>query len=352
MQVAAIPGEDAAPEAFSPTLELLERFALPIDWVFPAVGQAGLEKYGKRFPDEARAAIDQSDATLFGSTSGPSAEALFYLRWGKQTYANVRPTRFLPGCRSPLVDPEGIDFVIVRENLEDLYMGLEGDVSELAPLELHKRRSRRGLVFPSEGKWALKVISEAGTQRVMRFGCELARKRKSAGHRGRVTVASKYNVLPGTDGYFIEVARGVADEYPDLEFDTFIADDFAQRLITEPKRFDVIVLPNLYGDIFSDAAAGLVGGLGLAPSGCYGTDYAYFESAHGSAPDIAGQNAINPTATILSAALMLEYLGFPEECGALTRAVESVYAEAKVLTRDQGGSATTTEFCTAVSERL
>ena len=151
---------------------------------------------------------------------------------------------------------------------------------------------------------------------------------------------------------FRDVAARVAAAFPDVAFETFIVDDFARRLVASPRDLDVVVLPNLYGDILSDAAAGVIGGLGLAPSGCYGDTYAYFESAHGSAPDIAGKNVINPTATILSATMMLRYLGFTEPARRLETAVERVYGEGRVLTLDQGGDASTTEFCAAVAERL
>jgi isocitrate/isopropylmalate dehydrogenase len=202
------------------------------------------------------------------------------------------------------------------------------------------------------GKYALKVITEAGTERVVRFGFELARRRKADGHPGKLTCASKYNVLPGTDGLFMQVARKVAASYPDIKYETYLADDFARRIVASPHDLDVVVLPNMYGDILSDEASGLVGGLGLAPSGCYGDSYAYFESVHGSAPDIAGRNIINPTATILSATMMLEYLGFDEAARRLQAAVERVYAEGTTLTPDQGGSATTTRFCDAIAGQL
>ncbi len=240
-----------------------------------------------------------------------------------------------------------MDFVIVRENLEDLYMGLEGDLDALAPLGLTSPTARRPVAEMGPGRYALKVITEAGTERVVRFAFELARRR-----RRKVTCGTKHNMLPRTDGLFLEVARRVATEYGDVEFESYIVDDFARRLVATPHALDVVVLPNLYGDLLSDAAAGLIGGLGLAPSGCYGDDYAYFESAHGSAPDIAGQNIINPTATILSAALMLEYLGFEDAAARLSRAVEAVYAEGRELTPDQGGDASTTEFADAVAARL
>ena len=351
-RVVVIEGEDAAPEAVRPTVALVDRLGVDIEWLRPPVGEEGLARCGSLFPDVCRDAIDTSDATLFGATSGKSAPALFYLRWGKATYANVRPARWMPGCRSPLAHPEGIDFVIVRENLEDLYVGLEGDLEALRPLGLTSPMAQRPVAEMGPGKFALKVITEAGTERVARFSFELARLRKARGRPGKVTCASKYNMLPRSDGLFRDVAALVAASYPDIEFETFIVDDFARRLVATPHALDVVVLPNLYGDILSDAAAGVIGGLGLAPSGCYGDTYAYFESAHGSAPDIAGRNVINPTATILSAAMMLEYLGFAAAARRLEAAVARVYAEGRVLTPDQGGHASTTEFCDGVARKL
>jgi isocitrate/isopropylmalate dehydrogenase len=335
-RVVVIEGEDAAPEAVRPTVALVDRLGLPLDWIHPTVEDH----------DATVAAIDASDTTLFGATSGRSVRALFHLRWGKGTYANVRPARWLPGYRSPLARPDGIDLVVVRENLEDLYVGIEGDLAD-AP-----GRDRGRIPLDVPGRFALKVVTESGAERVARFAFELARRRKAAGRPGKVTCAAKYNMLPGTDGLFRDVARRVAAAYPDVAFETFIVDDFARRLVQSPHDLDVVVLPNLYGDILSDVAAGVIGGLGLAPSGCYGDGYAYFESAHGSAPDIAGKGIINPTATILSAAMMLEYLGFEPAARRLASAVERVYADGRRLTPDQGGSATTLEFCAAVERYL
>jgi isocitrate/isopropylmalate dehydrogenase len=351
-RVVVIEGEDAAPEAVRPTIALVDRLGLSIEWVRPPVGEAGVARYGSPFPEACRRAIDESDTTLFGATSGASAAALFYLRWGKQTYANVRPARWMPGYRSPLARPDGIDFVIVRENLEDLYVGVEGDLEALRPLGLTSFMAHGPVADMGPGCFALKVITEAGAERVARFAFELARRRKARGRPGKVTCASKYNMLPRSDGLFRDVATHVAAAYPDIEFETFIVDDFARRLVAAPHALDVVVLPNLYGDILSDAAAGLIGGLGLAPSGCYGDSYAYFESAHGSAPDIAGRNIINPTATILSATMMLEHLGFPDAARRLEDAVARVYAAGRTLTPDQGGRASTTEFCDAVAGEL
>ena len=351
-RVVVIAGEDAAPEAVRPTVALVDRLGLDIEWLYPPVGEAARAEHGSFFPDACREAIDSSDTTLFGATSGPSAPALFYLRWGKQTYANVRPARWMPGYRSPLARPAGIDFVIVRENLEDLYVGVEGDIETLRPLGLTSVMAHGPVADMGRGRFALKVITEAGTERVVRFAFELARRRKARGRFGKVTCASKYNMLPRSDGLFRDVAQRVAASYADIEFETFIVDDFARRLVAAPHTLDVVVLPNLYGDILSDAAAGLIGGLGLAPSGCYGDSYAYFESAHGSAPDIAGRNIINPTATILSATMMLEQLGFVDAARRLDVAVARVYADGQVLTPDQGGRASTTEFCDAVAHEL
>ena len=359
--IAVIEGDDAAPEAVRPVVALLDSLNIGIEWRYPEVGDpsAGVRegaplankehaeaRTGSTFPATAKQIIDDADTTLFGATSGKAGAALHYLRWGKDTYANVRPCRFLPGCLSPLAAPEGIDFVIVRENLEDLYVGVEGDLAELAPLGLTGRTTRRAVHELGSGRYAVKAITREGTERVVRFALELAAKR-----RGKLTCATKHNMLRETDGLFLEVARKVAAEYPNVAFESYIVDDFACRMIREPQQFDVVVMPNQYGDILSDAAAGLLGSLGLAPSGCYGDDYAYFEPAHGTAPDIAGRNIINPTATILSATMMLEYLGFSVQARQIEAAVERVYAEGP-RTPDQGGAATTTEFCQAVARAL
>jgi isocitrate/isopropylmalate dehydrogenase len=165
-------------------------------------------------------------------------------------------------------------------------------------------------------------------------------------------VASKYNMLPQSDGLFRDVTARVAQSYTDIAFEVMIVDNFAHYLVSSPQELDVVLLPNLYGDILSDASAGLAGGLGLAPSGAYGDDYAYFEAVHGTAPDIAGQNIINPTATLLSAAMMLEYLGFKQESERIETAMTAVYREGRSLTPDQGGRASTTEFLKAVEDRM
>lgn len=351
-RVAVIEGEDASPEAVVPTVELIERMNLGIEWIYPPVGEKGEALHGNIFPEEAKAAIDAADTTFFGATSGKSALALFYLRWGKTTYANMRPSRWFPGYRSALAHPEGIDLVIVRENLEDMYLMAEGELEALASSGIYSPILQKPVSELGPGRYAVKAITRNGTERVARFAFELARRRKAEGRPCKVTIGAKYNMLPRSDGYFKQIAEEVAASYPDIGHESMIVDNLAHQLTFGPQKLGVILLPNLYGDILSDAAAGLIGGLGLACSGCYGEDYAYFESAHGTAPDIAGRNVINPTATLLSAALMLDYLGFESPARALETAVSKVYAEGRCLTPDQGGTAGTTEFVRAVADRL
>ncbi|MBW1836576.1 MAG: isocitrate/isopropylmalate dehydrogenase family protein [Deltaproteobacteria bacterium] len=351
-QVAVIEGEDASPEAVRPVVELIDQMNLGIEWVYPPVGDKGVERFDSVFPEEAKEMIDVSDTTLFGATSGKSAFALLYLRWGKETYANVRPVKFLPGYHSPLSNPTGIDLVIVRENMEDLYLMVEGELEDLAPANLTSPILQKSVADMGPGKYGVKIITQAGTKRVSKFAFELARRRKAQGRPGKVTVSSKYNMLPQSDGLFKEVAGHVAESYPDIESETMIVDNLAHYLVVSPQNLDVVLLPNLYGDILSDAAAGLIGGLGLAPSGCYGENYAYFESAHGTAPDIAGKNIINPTATLLSAAMMLNYIGCVAASGALKTALEKIYKKGRFLTPDQGGTSSTTDFVDAVAQRL
>jgi isocitrate/isopropylmalate dehydrogenase len=347
-KVVVLPGDDEAPQTVYAALEVIRALGAEIEFVEFPTG----EHWVRGETDKAaRAAIDASDSTLFGSTSGKTT-AINYLRWGKQTFANVRPCHYMSGFRSPLAKPDGIDYVIVRENLEDLYLGLEGPLEALAPLHLHSKILRAELDTTDRGKYAVKVITEKKTRQVARFACELARKRKAAGHPGKLTCTSKYNMLRESDGFFRQIVEETAAGYPDITYEQFIVDDFARRIVQSSHSLDVVVMPNLYGDILSDAAAGTIGGLGLAPSGCYGADYAYFESVHGTAPDILGMGIINPTATMLSATMMLEYLGFTEESRRFENAIRKVYGAGRSLTTDQGGSAKTTEFTAAVIANL
>lgn len=351
-KVCVIPGDDASPEVVHPTVRLLEGMGLDIQFLWLTTGEEAIRQYGVGFPPAAREAVDDADCTLFGSTRDPRISGLAYLRWGKRTYANFRPVKWMKGMRSPLKRPQGIDFVIVRENLEGLYPGREGDLVQLAPLKLTDNLTGEILDTSKRGKFAVRVITEENTRNVATAGCELAVRRKAKGGRGKVTVVAKHNVLVQSDGLFRRIVEETVSRYPALTFDQMLGDNFCQQMVINPHQFDVVVIPNESGDAFSDGAAGLVGGLGLAPSACFGKDYAYFEPVHGTAPDLAGKNVINPTAMLLSSAWMLEYLGFGAGAQRLEKAVYEVYAEGKSLTPDQGGNASTAEFCEAVRRRL
>ncbi len=338
--VCVIPGDDAAPEAMAATLRVLQAMALPLHLdVLPAGAELAGMPMGEReaFVHER---IDASDTCLFGSTSGVTP-GVTYMRWGRQTFANVRPVRWRPGFRSPMADPSVIDYVIVRENLEDSYVGIMGDADALRSSGLVGPKAR--LVHGGEGRFAAKIITRQGTEDVARFSFELARTR----HK-RLTVSAKTNMLPKTDRYFVEIVQEIGQEYPDVALDQFIIDDMAHRLVLRPHDLDVVLMPNLYGDVLSDEAAATIGGMGLAPSGCYGHTYAYFESAHGTAPDIAGRGVINPTGCLLSAVMMLEHLGLHEAAGRLDGAVSAAYAAGERLTPDQGGTGGTESFADAV----
>ena len=343
--VAVIPGDDAAPEGVLAALSVLKAMELPIDWdVLPlGVELAELDVIDREHLVHDR--IDAADTVLFGSTNG-NTPGIQYMRWGKRTFANVRPIRWRPGFSSPLAKPEGIDYVIVRENLEDSYIGVMGDVEALRATGLIGPRAR--IAYTGEGAFAAKIITREGTELVGRFALELARKR-----RKKLTVSAKTNMLPKTDRYFCDIVAEIAQEYPDVDYEQFIVDDMAHRLVSHPYELDVLLLPNLYGDVLSDEGAATIGGLGLAPSGCFNSSgFAYFESAHGTAPDIAGQHRINPTATLLSAVMMLEHLGLPAAAAQLDLAITKVYAEGKNLTPDQAGTASTEDFADAVRAAL
>ena len=340
-RVCIIPGDGAAPEGMSASLHVLDALDLPIEFDAVPPGSELLDLSIAEREALIRERVDNSNTALFGSSDGTTPGAQ-YLRWGKLTFANVRPIRWRPGFHSPLQDPSDIDYVIVRENLEDMYVGVMGEAKELLDAGLTDPRSRLPL-GASEGRFAAKIITRPGTEQVARFACELALQRS-----GRLTVSAKTNMLPATDRWFCEIAREISEEYAGVEYEEFIVDDMAHRLVVRPQDIDVLLLPNLYGDILSDLGAGTIGGLGLAPSGCYGHEFAYFESAHGTAPDLAGKGTINPTATLLSAAMMLRHLHLKDAADRLERALEHVYLSNSDLTPDQGGAASTERFADAV----
>ncbi len=350
-RVCVIAGDDAAPEVVHPTLTLLRRLAPEITFHEAPCGRVAQELFGTPFPESTKREIDETDCTLFGASGGPSRAILWYLRWTKDTCVNLRPIRWQPGYQSPMRHPERIDYLIVRDNLEGMYPPREGRVQELSSLA---SSDKWWLPPPVEqqGSYALKVCTDAQARRVATVACEIALTRKAQGYPGRITLGAKYSILPQTDGRFREIMRAEVEQHPELGYQEFLIDDLARRMIAEPESLDVVVLGNEHGDILADAAAGTIGGLGLAPSACYGPDYAYFEPVHGSAPDLAGKGVINPTATLLTGALLLRYLNHSDKADHLEAAITQTYQAEKNLTVDQGGQASTESFIQQIADLL
>jgi len=350
-RVCVVQGEDAAPEVVVPTVKILEGMNLDIEFVWTETGDEAVARYGTNFPESAKKMLDESDCAIMGSTRNIRG-VHGYLRWGKKCFANIRPVKYVPGLISPLKNPEGIDFVIMRENIEGLYPGWEGDIEQLKPLNLKNDMLDIALDTTKKGKFGVKVITEEVTEDICRMACEVAMQRKARGGRGLVTVSSKYNLLTQVDEMFRRIAEETVSQYPELTFNQLIIDNCAQQLVINPRQFDVVIMGNQHGDILADEASALIGGLGLTPNACIGREFAYFGSVHGTAPDIAGKNMINPTAMLLAGAMLLEHIGYEKEATRLETAVYKVYQDGKYLTRDQGGSASTTQFCETVKSNL
>ena len=309
---------------------MLAHAGLQAKWETHQAGTAALEQHGVTLPDTLLDSIRRTRVALKGPVTTPVgggfASVNVGLRKALDLYANLRPVRSLPGVRSRY---EQVDLVIVRENTEDLYAGLE---HEVVP----------GIVE------SLKITTEAAASRIARFAFDYAR----AHQRRRVTAVHKANIMKMGDGLFLESVRAVAAGYPDIPIDDRIVDAACMQLVINPTQFDVLLLPNLYGDIVSDLCAGLVGGLGVVPGANLGAEAAVFEAVHGSAPDIAGKNVANPTALLLSAVLMLRHIGEGAMADRITRAVETVLADGRIRTRDLGGTASTTAFAEAIAGEL
>jgi isocitrate/isopropylmalate dehydrogenase len=340
--VVALPGQGIGLEVVDAACELLMGTGLPLKILTPSQGNP--------LPEETRRAAREADGVLFGAAGPATSNVVSWLRWEMGAWAGVRPIRFYPGMHSPLADPEGIDYVLLRENSEGIYPGREGELADLVKLmpDLSDRTGRKVKDYGTDGRFAVKIVTPRGAERIARFAVELARKRKARGKAGKITCVTKSNVMPKTDGLYQEIVGRVVSEAGGLEFEHFHVDDAARRLVRFPKSMDVVLCMNLYGDILSDLGAETAGGLGLAPSANFGDNWAYFESVHGSAPDIAGKGIANPTATILSAALMLDHMGMTAEARRLEAAVGRIYRDGKTLTPDQGGTAKTREMAQAV----
>jgi isocitrate dehydrogenase (NAD+) len=329
-RITLIPGDGIGPEVTEAVLRILKVAGLSVDWEPCDAGVTAFERHGTALPLELLDSVRRNRVALKGPVTTPIGEGFTSvnvgLRKALELFANVRPVWTIHGIPSRYSD---IDLVIVRENTEDLYSGLE---HEVVP----------GVVE------SLKVISAVASRRIAEFAFAYARQH----HRRRVTAVHKANIMKLGDGLFLRCVREVAREYTDVIYDERIVDAACMQLVLNPNQFDLLVLPNLYGDIVSDLCAGLVGGLGVVPGANLGTEAAVFEAVHGSAPDIAGQDLANPIALLLSALMMLRHLGEDAAAERIMAALERVLSEGAVRTRDLGGTATTTEFTTAVCRAI
>jgi isocitrate dehydrogenase (NAD+) len=329
-KVTLIPGDGVGPEIVEACRRVIDASGAAVEWEVQEAGADVMDKYGTPLPNHVLESIRANRVALKGPITTPVGSGFrsvnVALRKELGLYANLRPARSLEGVRSPYRD---IDLVVVRENTEDLYAGIERMVDE-------------------DTAESVKLITRSASEKICRFAFEYARREG----RRKVTAVHKANILKYTDGLFLETARKVAEEYPDIEFEDRIVDNMAMQLVQKPHIYDVLVLPNLYGDIISDLCAGLVGGLGVAPSANIGDEYMVFEPVHGSAPKYTGMNKVNPTAQILSGVLMLHHLGMLEEADRIYEAVARVIREGKRVTYDLGGNAGTSEMADAIIEAM
>ncbi len=329
-RITLLPGDGIGREVSAAVLRVLESAGVEVEWDRQTVGSEAVERTGSTLPEEALESVRTNRVALKGPVTTPIGTGFesvnVRLRKQLDLYANLRPVKNLPGLDSRFGD---VDLIIVRENTEGLYSGLE---HEIIP----------GVVE------SLKIMTERACTRISRFAFDHAR---SAGRR-RVTAVHKANIMKKSDGLFLDCFRKVAVDYPDIECDEKIVDNTCMQLVLDPYQFDVLLMENLYGDIVSDLAAGLVGGLGVVPGANIGLDAAVFEAVHGSAPDIAGKNIANPTALLLSACLMMDHIGEKEAGRRIRKALHTVMEKGEIRTRDLGGTATTPEFTDAIINAL
>lgn len=328
--ITLIPGDGIGPEIIAATVKMIEATGVDIAWETQIIGAYALEKYGTTIPEATIESIKTNKVALKGPLTTPVGKGFTSvnvgLRKALDLYANVRPIKALPNvpCRYP-----ELDLVIVRENTESLYAGLEHTVIP-------------GVVE------SIKIITEKASTRIARYAFEYAK----LNGRKKVTVMHKANIMKLSDGLFIECFYKVAEDYKEIPADDKIIDNACMQLVMRPEQFDVMVLENLYGDIVSDLCAGLIGGLGLAPGANIGEQGAVFEAVHGSAPDIAGQGIANPTAIMMSAFMMLRHIGEMDAANRAEKAMMEVFAEGAIRTRDLGGTASTADFANAIIDKL
>ena len=331
-QITLIPGDGIGPEVAEATVRAVAATGVAVEWERVEAGARALAEYGELIPDDVFASIEANGVGLKGPTATPIGgghqSINVALRKKLGLYVNFRPVRMLPGLKTRFHDLP-LDLAIFRENTEDLYSGLE---HEVVP----------GVVE------SLKIITRNASMRIARASFEYARREG----RRKVTAIHKANIMKQSDGLFLKCCREVSAEFPEVQYNELIVDNACMQLVMRPETFDLLVMPNLYGDILSDLAAGLVGGLGIVPGANLGDGHAVFEAVHGTAPDIAGKGLANPTALMQSAVLMLSHIGERDAATRLQGAIHAVYAEGCHLTGDVGGKASTTEFTDAVIRNL
>ncbi|MEP6716799.1 MAG: isocitrate/isopropylmalate dehydrogenase family protein [Terriglobia bacterium] len=331
-RITLIPGDGIGPEVADATVRAVEATGVEMEWDRVDAGVVAERLTGKYLPDTVFESLAKTNVGLKGPVGTPIASGHpsvnVALRKRLNLFVNFRPVRMLPGLKTRFADLP-IDLIIFRENTEDLYSGIEHEVA-------------------TDVVESIKIITRTASIRIAKAAFEYAARE----HRKKVVAIHKANIMKMSDGLFLRCCREVAADFPQVEYGELIVDNACMQLVMRPETFDVLVLPNLYGDIVSDLAAGLVGGLGIVPGANLGDTVAVFEAVHGSAPDIAGKGLANPTALMQSARLMLAHLKEREASFRLQRAIEAVYAEGRHLTRDVGGTASTTEFTDAVIEKL
>lgn len=329
-KVTLIPGDGIGPEVTNAVVRILEATGVKFEWETFAVGTEAYEKYGEYIPKDLIASLERTRVGLKGPVTTPVGGGFpsinVALRKKFELYANFRPIRNLPHIPTRYPD---VDLIIIRENTEGLYSGLE---HEVVP----------GVVE------SLKIMTEKASTRIAKFAFEYARRNQ----RKKIHAIHKANIMKLSDGLFLKSVRAVAEHFPSIEYKEMIVDNACMQIVMDPLQFDMLLLPNLYGDVMSDLAAGLVGGLGVVPSANIGDQCAMFEAVHGTAPDIAGKGFANPTALLMSSALMLDHLGEQTAAERIQNALERVYRQAKHTTRDVGGKAGTEEFADAVIAAL
>ncbi len=331
-RVTLIRGDGIGPEIVDAAVAVIEATGAQVDWDEQAAGASAISPFGSPLPQETLESIRKNGFALKGPLTTPVGSGYRSVNVGIRQeldlYANVRPSRTMPGVKTPFDD---VDLVVVRENTQGLYTGIEHYIDP-----------------KKDAAQAISFISRHASDRIIRFAFEYA----VANNRKRVTLVHKANILKLTNGLFLDVGKEIAQDYPDITFDDRIVDNMAMQLVLRPNEYDVIVTTNLFGDILSDLTSGLIGGLGLAPSGNYGEEISVFEAIHGTAPDIAGKGVANPTALILSSAMLLRRIGFPEEGTRIEQAVRTLLKNGESLTPDLGGSATTEQFTGALKSRV